>query len=357
MKVEKILNVAVRGGASDLIVKQDAVPRVRYNQELVTLANAPVVSAELMQEWIGEIVPVHMRANMSRLEDLDFAYQSESGQRFRVNLFRQRGAYAFVMRLIHAHVRTLEELQLPPIVEQLTMERRGLILVTGATGSGKTTTLAAMIEKINATRPAHIITIEDPIEFLFTEKKSTINQREIGIDTTSFSGALRSALRQNPDVILVGELRDQATIETALMAAETGHLVMSTLHTLDAVETIPRILSHFPPHQHDSIRIMLSQVVKAVLSQRLLPRADKKGMVAAMEIMVNNELIKEQILTATDFKILKDAISKGQESYGMQTFDQALFGLYSRQAITREEALGQCTNKGNFELALRGISK
>ena len=291
------------------------------------------------------------------MEDLDFAYQSESGQRLRVNLFRQRGNYALVMRLVHAHVRTLEELQLPAITEQLALERRGLILVTGATGSGKTTTLAALIEKLNINRPAHIITIEDPIEFIFTEKKATINQREIGSDAVSFASALRSALRQNPDVILVGELRDQATIETALMAAETGHLVMSTLHTLDAVETLPRILSVFPPHQHDAVRIMLSQVLKAVLSQRLVPRADKKGMVAAMEIMINNELIKEQIMTATDFRILKDAIKKGNESYGMQTFDQALFSLFNRQAITREEALAQCTNKGDFELMLRGISK
>ena len=357
MNVEKILNVAVRGGASDIIIKQDAVPRVRYNLELVSLSNAPAVTGEMIQSWIAQIVPVHLRPNLQKLEDLDFAYQSEAGHRFRVNLFRQRGTYAFVMRLVHGHVRTLEELLLPNILEQLAMTPRGLILVTGSTGSGKTTTLAAMIEKLNTTRPAHIITIEDPIEFLFTEKKSAICQREIGVDAPSFPAALRSALRQNPDVILVGELRDKDTIETALMAAETGHLVMSTLHTLDAVETVPRILSHFPPHQHGAIRIMLSQVLKAVLSQRLVARADKKGMIAAMEILINNELVREQILNASDFKQLKDAIKKGHEVYGMQTFDQALFGLYSRQAITRDEALAQCTNRSDFELLLRGVSK
>jgi twitching motility protein PilT len=357
MDIEKILSVAVRGGASDIILKTGAIPRVRFNGDLITLANAPIVDEIIMQQWVDQLVPPHLSTQLGSLIDLDFSYQSATGHRFRVNLFRQKQSYAIVLRLISNHIRSIAELQLPPVIEELTQEKRGLILVTGATGSGKTTTLAAMLEKINVTRPAHIITIEDPVEFIFQEKKATINQREIGLDTPSFEAALRSALRQNPDIILVGELRDKETTETALQAAETGHLVFSTLHTLDAAESISRLLSYFPPHQHETTRAMLGQVLRAVLSQRLIGRADKKGMVAAVEVMLNKELVREQILLTKDFKTLKDAIKKGHETYGMQTFDQALLSLYRHGVITREEAIAQASNPSDVELAIRGVGR
>ncbi|RYZ51092.1 MAG: PilT/PilU family type 4a pilus ATPase, partial [Proteobacteria bacterium] len=265
MNLEKILKVAVRGGASDIILKPGALPRFRFQGDIINLADGENVTDALMAEWISAIIPSHLKSKLQNLQDLDFAYTSALGGRFRVNLFRQKQGYAMVMRVINNHIRTMEELQLPKKLHSFAEEKRGLILVTGATGSGKSTTLASVIEKINSTKAAHILTIEDPIEFIFKEKKATINQREIGIDTESFPAALRSALRQNPDVILVGELRDKETTETALMAAETGHLVLSTLHTLDATESITRLMSYFPPHQHTSLRMMLSQTLKAIV--------------------------------------------------------------------------------------------
>lgn len=357
MNLEKILHVAVTGGASDIILKPAAIPRFRFNGELIDLSNGTPVTTQLMDEWIAHIVPTHLRENLKKLVDLDFAYHSQSGYRFRVNLFRQKSSFGMVLRVINNHIRTMEELQLPQIIGKLAEEKRGLILVTGATGSGKSTTLASMIEKINQTRASHIITIEDPIEFMFKEKRSTVNQREIGIDAQTFELALRSALRQNPDVILVGELRDKETTETALMAAETGHLVMSTLHTMDAVESLTRLLTYFPPHQHKSLRIMLSQVLKAVISQRLIPRSDKRGMVAALEIMVMNELIKEEIQMAENFNALHDSIRTGHETYGMQSFDQSLLALFQRGIISEKEAIRQASNPNDIELALRGVGR
>lgn len=356
MNLEKILHVAVTGGASDVILKPGAIPRFRFNGELIDLSNGAPVTEQVMAEWIAHITPLHLRENLKKLVDLDFAYHSSAGYRFRVNLFRQKSAFGMVLRVINNHIRTLEELQLPPIISKLAEEKRGLILVTGATGSGKSTTLAAIIEKINTARSSHIITVEDPIEFMFKEKRSTINQREIGIDAASFESALRSALRQNPDVILVGELRDRETTETALMAAETGHLVMSTLHTMDAVESLTRLMTYFPPHQHKSLRVMLAQVLKAVISQRLIPRSDKRGMVAALEIMVMNELIKEEIQIAENFNALHDAIRDGQDNYGMQSFDQSLLSLFQRGIISEREAIRQASNPKDMELSLRGIS-
>ena len=356
MNIEKILKVAVRGGASDIILKSGSLPRFRFNGQLMSLTDGVSIDIETINTWISQLLPQHLKPNLQRLIDLDFAYTSSDGYRFRVNLFRQRQNYGMVLRVVNNHIRTMEELQLPKVMSGFAREQRGLILVTGATGSGKSTTLASVIEKINQSRAAHILTIEDPIEFVFKEKMSTVNQREIGIDTPDFASALRSALRQNPDVILVGELRDRETTETALMAAETGHLVLSTLHTMDAVESLTRLMSYFPPHQHDSLRIMLSQTLKYIVSQRLVPRKDRNGMVPAIEILTSNELVREEIQKGHDFKVLRDTIKKGRETYGMQTFDQSLLDLVKRGIVGEAEALEQATNRKDLEMALHGFS-
>ncbi|MBQ49853.1 MAG: type IV pili twitching motility protein PilT [Zetaproteobacteria bacterium] len=356
MKLDQILKVAARGQASDILLKADAYPRFRFQGELVDLADGAVITHEMMKLWVGQIVPPHLHPQLRLLKDLDFSYQMANGSRFRVNLFRQQGKWGLVLRVLHNRIKTMDELQLPEILHSLPKRRRGLVLVTGATGSGKSTTLSAMIEKINSSFNSHIITIEDPVEVIFKEKKSTINQREIGTDTGSFSDALRSALRQNPDVILVGELRDRETTETALMAAETGHLVMSTLHTNDAVESLTRLLSYFPPREHPALRMMLSMSLEAVVSQRLVRRADHGSQVAAMEIMLANAHIKEIIMKGEDFSVIKDAISNGHESYGMQTFDQSLLSLYQRDLITKEEAMKQASKKEDLKLAMSGVA-
>jgi twitching motility protein PilT len=289
--------------------------------------------------------------------DADFAYQTPDGTRFRVNLFRQRQALGMVLRVISGHIRSLEELQLPAVLRRLTDERRGLILVTGATGSGKSTTLAAMIQRINAERAAHIITVEDPIEFSFKDNRSTINQREIGIDAESFASALRAALRQNPDVILVGELRDQETVETALMAAETGHLVMSTLHTTDAAESLTRMMSYFPPHQHTILRQMLASTLVAVISQRLVQRIDGKALVAANEILINNATVRDVILKSEHFDAIHTLIADGGSTYGMQSFDDALIALYESGVISRDQALTQASHRDNMQLRMGGVNR
>jgi twitching motility protein PilT len=356
MDLEKLLKVAVRGGASDIVLKTGGLPRFRFNGELVTLSDGLPITAAIMQQWIDMMMPAHLKKRLMTSGDADFAYQSAAGYRFRVNLFRQRQTYGMVLRVISGHIRTIEELQLPAVLRSFADEKRGLILVTGATGSGKSTTLASIIQKINLERSSHIITIEDPIEFNFKDEKSTVNQREIGSDSESFGQALRAAMRQNPDVILVGELRDQETTETALMAAETGHLVFSTLHTSDAVESLSRLMSYFPPHQHASIRQKLAHTLKAVVSQRLVPRIDGRGQVAAMEIMVANATVRDAILKAEHFESLHQVIRASGDTYGMQSFDQSLLELYHQNVISKEEALKQATRKDDLQLAMRGVA-
>jgi twitching motility protein PilT len=287
--------------------------------------------------------------------ELDIAYSVPGLGRFRCNVFQQRGAVGLVLRVIPARIQSVRELMLPNILERICEERRGLILCTGTTGSGKSTSLAAMIDYINAGRTEHIMTIEDPIEFLHRDKKSIVNQREIDVDTRSFSGALRAALRQDPDVILVGEMRDYETIETALLAAETGHLVFSTLHTLDATETINRIISVFPPHHQKQIRIQLSQVLKAVISLRLVPRADGMGRVPAVEVLISTAYIRECIENKEKTKFIREQISLGTSQYGMQTFDQSLYQLYRSGLITLDEALKRATNPDEFRLKIQGV--
>jgi twitching motility protein PilT len=275
--------------------------------------------------------------------------------RFRCNIFNQRGTVGMVLRVIPRRIFSLEDLMLPRVLNRICEEQRGLVLVTGTTGSGKSTTLAAMIDLINATRCEHILTIEDPIEYLHRDNLSIINQREVEADCRSFSTALRAALRQDPDVILVGEMRDYETIETAIHAAETGHLVFSTLHTLDAAETVNRVVSVFPPHHQKQIRIQLSQVLRAVISQRLVPRADGQGRVPAVEVMVATETVRACIEDKDKTKGLRDVIAQGTSQYGMQTFDQSLYFLLQEGLITVEEALKRATNVGEFRLRLEGV--
>lgn len=346
----------MRGGASDIILKIGALPRFRYHGDIIDLTDGVAVTSEMMHDWIAKLVPKRLWPRLEEVTDLDFSYTSEKGFRFRANLFRQRESFSLVMRVVSNHIRTMEELQLPKIMQNIPKEHRGLVLVTGATGSGKSTTLASIIEKINQARYSHILTIEDPVEFIFKEKKSTISQREIGVDTPSFAEALRSALRQNPDIILVGELRDKETTETALMAAETGHLVLSTLHTMDAVETVTRLLTYFPPHQHNSVRSLLSQTLRYVISQRLIPKKDEKGQVPALEILINNESVREHISQGEDASLLRDIIRNGHQNYGMQSFDQSLYDLYERGIISRKTALEYASNPKDLELAMSGFA-
>jgi twitching motility protein PilT len=287
--------------------------------------------------------------------EIDLAYSVPGLGRFRCSVFQQRGTVGLVLRAIPVRILTIRDLLLPSVLEQISAERRGLILVTGTTGSGKSTSLAAMIDHINTTRTEHIMTIEDPIEFLHRDKKSLVNQREVEVDTKSFALALRSALRQDPDVILVGEMRDYETIETALTAAETGHLVLSTLHTLDATETVNRIISVFPPHQQKQIRLQLSSVLKSIISMRLVPRADGRGRVPAVEVLRSTAYIRDCVENKEKTKLIRDAISAGTSQYGMQTFDQSLYRLYKTELITFDEALRQATNPDEFKLKVAGI--
>jgi len=295
------------------------------------------------------------KQHFKEVYEVDVGYGVSGLGRFRVNIFQQRNTVGIVARVISDHIRNFEELGLPPVLEKIADENRGLILLTGTTGSGKSTTLAAIVDHINADRNCHIVTIEDPIEFLHKDKQSFVTQREVDVDTRNFAEALRGSLRQDPDVILVGEMRDLETIETALLAAETGHLVLSTLHTLDATETLSRIISAFPPFQQKSIRIQLAGLLKAVVSQRLMRSASGKTRVPAVEVLISTPLIRDYILNEDKTASIRDAIAAGTSQYGMQTFDQSLFYLYTSGLITLDEALRGSTNPDEFRLRLAGI--
>jgi twitching motility protein PilT len=302
------------------------------------------------------IMSTSQREKFKDAQEVDLAYSIPGLGRFRCNVFQQRGTVGLVLRVIPMNIRTIDELGLPLILKKISEEERGLVLVTGTTGSGKSTTLAAMIDHINKTRAAHVMTVEDPIEFLHRDVKSIVNQREVAVDTKSFAHALRSALRQDPDVILVGEMRDFETIETGLLAAETGHLVFSTLHTLDATETINRIIAVFPPHQQKQIRLQLSSVIRAVISQRLIPRADNKGRAPAVEVMISTPFVRDCIVDKERTHLIHGAIGSGTSQYGMQTFDQSIFGLFEESLITYDEALRWASNVDEFKLRVQGIS-
>jgi twitching motility protein PilT len=356
MELNEILQIALRGSASDIHLKAGLPPMFRVDGSLVPLKDGKRLPPEEVARMAFGIMNEAQKEKFKQSSEVDLAYGVPGLGRFRVNVFQQRGTIGAVLRVIPFKILSVKELTLPPVLEKVSLDERGLILVTGTTGSGKSTTLAAMIDHINANETNHIITIEDPIEFLIRDKRSIVNQREVGVDTVSFQQALKSALRQDPDVVLVGEMRDLETIETAMLAAETGHLVMSTLHTLDATETINRIISVFPPHQQKQVRIQLASVLRAVVSQRLVPRADGKGRVAAVEIMRITGRIRELIEDKDRTKEIADAIAQGAVSYGMQTFDQSLMQLVRQELITYQEALRQATNPDDFALRFQGVS-
>jgi twitching motility protein PilT len=356
MELNNILAEAVRQEASDVLLKVGVPPCFRIRSDLLPIEGSAPLDSITVQRFCDQLLDEPRKRRFAAELQVDFAYDHPALGRFRINLFRQRGMLSFVIRVIPSQIRSVAELNLPPVVERLSDERRGLVLVTGTTGSGKSTTLAAMIDHINRTRQAHIITIEDPIEYVHRDRLSIVNQREVGYDALNFGTALKGALRQNPDVILVGEMRDLETIETAIMAAETGHLVMSTLHTLDAPETITRTISVFPEDQRDQARLILASVIRGVISQRLIPRADGEGMVPAAEILVASTRAKEYIADKQKSRNLRDVIVQGYTTYGMQTFDQSLMALFRGGLITYDEALLHCSNPSDFELKVRGIA-
>ncbi len=353
--IDDLLRRAVETKASDLHLKVGNHPYLRVDGLLNPLGDVPRITPEEMLSMAFSMMTNRQKQKFKETAELDMAYGVPGLGRFRVNVFQQRGNVGMVLRVIPTKIRTIEELELPRILTQICEEQRGLILCTGTTGSGKSTTLAAMIDRINSLRPEHIITIEDPIEYLHRDKKGFINQREVEVDTSSFSTALRAALRQDPDVVLVGEMRDLETISTALLAAETGHLVLSTLHTLDATETIQRIIAVFPPPEQKQIRLQLAGTLKAVISQRLVRKSDGQGRVPACEVMISTGYIRDCIINPDKTRMIRDAIAAGTSQYGMQTFDQSLFDLYSRNLITLEEAIGRASNPDDFRLRVQGI--
>jgi twitching motility protein PilT len=355
MDLNKLLEHAVRAGASDLHLKVGSPPILRVDGDLHPMGDQKRLMQEDTIAMAFGLMSSQQKQVFKEQHEIDLAYAVPGLGRFRCNIFQQRGTVGMVFRVIPIRIPSVRELYLPPVLERLSMEPRGLILVTGTTGSGKSTTLAAMIDYINTHRSAHIVTIEDPIEYLHRDKKCIVNQREIGADTLEFSIALKSALRQDPNIILVGEMRDFETIETALTAAETGHLVFSTLHTVDATETITRIISVFPPYQQQQVRLQLAAVLKGVVSQRLLPRADGKGRLPAVEVMISTALIREAIIEKDKTRSIIDAIESGVSQYGMQSFDQSLMLLLRRNLITEKEALRRCSNPNDFKLKLQGI--
>ncbi len=355
MDLNRVLEVAVRARASDIHLKAGLPPIFRKDSQLYPYKEVGRLAPEVLHKLAFDIMTPAQRETFEHRHEVDMGYGVPGLGRFRVNVFQQRGTVGMVFRVIPTEIRSIRDLLLPKAVEELAMEPRGLILVTGTTGSGKSTTLASMIDYINQKKTCHIITIEDPIEFLHRDKKSIINQREVGFDTLSFAGALKSALRQDPDVVLVGEMRDFETIETALVAAETGHLVLSTLHTVDAAETIHRIISVFPPYQQKQVRLQLASILKGVISQRLVTRADGKGRVPAVEVLVSTARVRECIEIPEKTKEIRTAIAEGFTTYGMQTFDQSLMGLLKKNLITYKEALRQSSNPDDFALKMSGI--
>ncbi len=356
MDINELLRTAVASGASDLHLKVGSYPMMRVSGTLVVASEEKRLDKTDTEAMADMLFSADQREKFRRQQEVDLAYSIPGMGRFRCNVFQQRGTVGLVLRVIPTRIKTIDELGLPPVLKKIASEERGLVLVTGTTGSGKSTTLAAMIDYINSTRAAHIMTVEDPIEYLHRDHHSIVNQREVNVDTQSFSHALRSALRQDPDVILVGEMRDHETIETALLAAETGHLVFSTLHTLDATETVNRIISVFPPHQQRQVRIQLASVLRGAVAQRLLPRADGVGRIPAVEVMITTGFIRDCIVDKDRTIQIHGALAAGTSQYGMQTFDRSIFSLFQQGLVTLEEALRWASNVDEFKLKVQGIS-
>ena len=351
--LDTLLADAVARGASDLHLKVDAPPYLRIDGVLRPLDHPALTAADTRQVAI-KLLENH-DVNVDEIKEFDASYALYALGRFRCNVFIERGVHGIVLRVIPGQTKTIAEWNLPPVIEKIALEERGLVLCTGTTGSGKSTTLAAMIEHINRTRARHIITIEDPIEYVHTDKRCLITQRQIGIDSESFHNALRAALRQDPDVILIGEMRDKETIDAAILASETGHLVFSTLHTIDAVETLIRIISTYPPFQQQQVRAQLADVLRAVVSQRLMPRADAEGLVPAVEILINSKHVSDCIRDSKRTSRIRQAMAEGGSQYGMQTFDQSLLSLYELGLITEEVAIESATTPNDMKLQMRGI--
>ena len=356
MNIDDLLRTAVAKGASDLHLKVGAYPMMRVSGSLVPVTEEKRLVNEDTLAMGSTMMSADQREKFAKSQEVDLAYSVAGLGRFRCNIFQQRGTMGMVLRVIPTKILTIDDLLLPPVLRRIAEEERGLVLVTGTTGSGKSTTLAAMIDHVNSSRCAHVMTVEDPIEFLHRDSRSIVNQREVSVDTRSFAQALRSALRQDPDVILVGEMHDFETIETALLAAETGHLVFSTLHTLDATETINRIIAVYPPHQQKQVRLQLAAVLKAVISQRLIPRMDQGGRVPAVEVLINTAYVRDAIVDKEKTHLIHGAIASGTSQYGMQTFDQSIFGLFQQGFISLEEALRWASNIDEFKLKVAGIS-
>lgn len=346
--ISELLQIMVEAGASDLHLKADSAPVIRVNGEL-SLMDEPQITPDQMKEHAAALMTDKQIATFSEHNEIDFAYGTKSVGRFRVNIFRQRGSISIAMRRVVSDIPGFEELHLPETLKKLSLEPRGMILVTGTTGSGKTTTLAAMIDYMNEHERRHIMTIEDPIEIMHRDKKAMINQREVGIDTRSYATALRYVLRQDPDVIFIGEMRDLETVRTAMTAAQTGHLVLSTLHTIDVSETINRIIDFFPLYQQKQVRIMLAGSLRGIVSQRLLPRMDGQGRVPAVELMVMTKRIRDLILEPEQTHKIEDAIKEG-DYYGMHTFDQSLLSLYKQGLVSLQDAASVATSPHDFKL-------
>ncbi|MFZ1682965.1 MAG: PilT/PilU family type 4a pilus ATPase [Candidatus Zixiibacteriota bacterium] len=355
MTLKQMLVEMLNRRASDLHLRVGIRPHLRVNGTLEQIATEPV-TIDSMELIVSQILNEKQLERFHRKNEMDLALSVAKLGRFRINLFRQRGTTGIAIRAVNTTVPSFEDLNLPPVIKKLAHEYRGLIVITGTTGSGKSTTLAGIIEEMNATRPVNILTVEDPIEYIYRDKKAIISQREVGGDTETFASALRHAFRQDPDVILIGEVRDLETMSIALTAADTGHLVLTTLHTLNVVETITRIVSFFPPHQHQQIRLLLAGTLKSIVCQRLLARSDTPGRVPALEIMVNSAAIRECIMVPEKTVDIPELMAQGQTQYGMQTFDQSIMKHYKNGMISFEEAMASASNPDDFDLRLRGIT-
>src|SRR5436305_657538 len=355
-RIDDLLRMAMSFGAADLHLRAGSYPVIRVTGELKPLSGVAPLTQDETLEMAFSMMSNRQKQHCKEAFEVDIGYGVAGLGRFRVNIFQLRNSIGIVARMISDTIRGFPELGMPPILTDIANESRGLILITGTTGSGKSTTLAAIVDHINQTRNCHIVTVEDPIEFLHKDKSGFVTQREVDVDTRSFAEALRGSLRQDPDVILVGEMRDLETIETALVAAETGHLVLSTLHTIDTAETLTRIILAFPPYQQKSVRIQLAGLLKAVVSQRLMKSAKVNSRIPAVEVLISTPLIRDCILHEDKTASIRDAIAAGTSQYGMQTFDQSLFYLYQSGLVTLDEALRGSTNPDEFRLRLAGIS-
>ncbi len=355
MTLKQMLVEMLNRNSSDLHIRVGIRPHLRVNGKLEQIATEPV-TIDLMEQIISQVLNDKQQERFYRKNEMDLALSVAKLGRFRINLFRQRGTAGIAIRAVNTNIPSFEELHLPEAVKKMAKERRGLMIITGTTGSGKSTTMAALIEHMNSNRTDNIITVEDPIEYIYRDKKSIIAQREVGGDTETFASALRHAFRQDPDVILIGEVRDLETMSIALTAADTGHLVITTLHTMNVVETITRIISFFPPHQHQQIRLLLAGTLKSIVCQRLLTRGDQPGRVPAIEIMFNSGAVKECIIDPEKTAEIPELMEQGRVQYGMQSFDQSIMDLHKEGLITFEEAMHHATNPDDFDLRLRGIT-